>query len=216
MALDTQDQEVIKLLKQLKNTGGEYPQDLLEARRQRYLVRMAQIELGMGANMGIKNASRDQKVPDPSTATSTILETILIVALIAEASAVGYFYRDKVTDFLQKITSAPSVEEVTPPPVSTTMEVQGITPSPVLTSTSISPTLAESATGTPDAAFVEENNSAATQANSTPDPNGNNGNHYGQTPKPERTKENNDKPPKDNNNPPSNDKKDEPKPTKSK
>src|SRR5215213_2822179 len=198
MGYDAQDQEVIKLLKQLKKAGAEYPQDLLVARRQRYQVRMAQIGLGVGTNMGIKN----QRTSGPPSAAGTLLETILVVAILAEASAVGYFYRDKVTDFLQKITSGPSVEEVTPPPVPTTMEVQGITPSPVLTSTSISPTLAESATGTPDAAFVEENNSAATQANSTPDPNGNNGNHYGQTPKPERTKENNDQPAKDNNNPP--------------
>src|SRR5215212_7233028 len=214
MGYDTQDQEVIKLLKQLKQAGAEYPQDLLVARRQRYLVRMAQIGLGVGTNMGIKN----QRTSGPSPAAGTLLETILLVAIVAEASAVGYFYRDKVTNFLQKITSPAvvEVEEVSTLPVPTGFETQAVHPSPFLTATAISPTLTQSVSGTPAPNFIENDNAAATQASSTPDPNGNNGNHYGQTPKPERTKDNNEKPPKDNNNPPVKDNRDEPKPTKSK
>jgi hypothetical protein len=212
MGYDTQDQEVIKLLTQLKKTGAEYPQDLLVVRRQRYLVRMAQIGLGVGTNMGNKN----QRASGPLPAAGTLLETILLVAIVAEASAVGYFYRDKVTDFLQKITSPAVVEEVSTLPVPTVFETQAMTPSPFLTATVTSPTLAQSISGTPAPGFIENDNAAATQANSTPDLNGNNGNHYGQTPKPERTRENNNRPPQDNNNSHPNDNRDEPKPTKSK
>ena len=211
MGYDTQDQEVIKLLKQLKKADGEYPQDLLVARRQRYQVRMAQIGLGIGTNIGIK----DHRTSGPPSAAGTLLETILVVAILAEASAVGYFYRDKVTNFLQKITSPSAVEKVPTLSAPTILEIQGMTPSPFLTSTVISPSLTQSVSSTPVPSFIENNDTAATQANSTPDPNGNNGNHYGQTPKPERTKENNDQPAKDNNNPPPKDNRNEPKPTKS-
>src|SRR5215213_1021733 len=139
MGYDAQDQEVIKLLKQLKKAGAEYPQDLLVARRQRYQVRMAQIGLGVGTNMGIKN----QRTSGPPPAAGTLLETILLVAIVAEASAVGYFYRDKVTNFLQKITSPAVVEGVSTLPVPPGFETQAVPPSPFLTATTISPTLAQ-------------------------------------------------------------------------
>jgi hypothetical protein len=100
------------------------------------------------------------------------------------------------------------VQEVTPPPVHTELQIQGVTPSPPVTATLPSVTLSVSPTGTEltstpvPGVVVDDNNTIS--ANSTPAPNGNNGNHYGQTPKPQRTKEpknNNDQPPKDNSKP---------------
>lgn len=207
MEFDLQDQEIIKLLTKLKDARAEYPQGLLAARRQTYLKRMAEIGLGIGANTGIENAAKNGKVPSPSPATSTLLETALVVAIIAEAGTAAYFYRDKLADFFQTITTSTRVQEVTTPPIFTTLEVQGVTLSPVVTPTFLSPTISESPTGiaitpttTPNPGVIDDNIEGTTPANFAPVPNGNNGNHYGQTPKPERTREpndNNDQPPRD-------------------
>ena len=208
MEIDPQDEEIIRLLTKLKNAGAAYPEDMLAARRQSYLKQMAEIGMGFGANGGIKNAAKHAGSSSVSPATSTLLEGALVVAIIAETSAVAYFYRDKLTDLFKTITTVSKVQEVTPPPALTALEVQGVTPSPAVTSTLPSATISASPSGTivtlsstPMPGVVNKNG-VVNQANSTPAPNGNNGNHYGQTPKPERTKQpnTNDKPPKNNNN----------------
>jgi hypothetical protein len=207
MGFDAQDKEIVRLLTKLKDTDGKYPPDLLAARRQGYLKQMGQIGLGLGVGADIKNAVKSGRAPVLSSATSTVLESALVVAIVAETGTVAYFYRDKLSDFFQTITNEASGQEVTPPPVATELEIQGITPSPAVTATLPSVTLSISPTGTeltstPVPGVVEEGNTIS--ADSTPAPNGNNGNHYGQTPKPERTKEqknNNEKPLKDNSKP---------------
>jgi hypothetical protein len=129
------------------------------------------------------------------------------VAIVAETGTVAYFYRDKLADLFQTITNEASGQEVTPPPVQTELEVQGVTPSSAVTATLTSVTLSVSPTGTaltstPVPGGAEDNNTIS--ANSTPAPNGNNGNHYGQTPRPQRTKDpkgNNNQLPSDNSRP---------------
>jgi len=208
MGFDTQDKEIVRLLTKLKDTDGKYPPDLLAARRQGYLKQMGQIGLGLGVGAGLKNAVKGGKVPVLSSATSTILESALVVAIVAESGTVAYFYRDKLADIFRTIAKDVGVQEVTPPAVHTELEIQGVTPSPALTATLPSVTLSVSPTGTeltstPVPGVVVENNNTIS-ADSTPAPNGNNGNHYGQTPKPQRTKEpknNNNKPPKDHSRP---------------
>ena len=207
MGFDAQDKEIVRLLTKLKDTDGKYPPDLLAARRQGYLQQMGQIGLGIGLGVSIKNAVKGGKVPAFSSATSTILESALVVAIVAETGTVAYFYRDKLADIFNTITQEAGVQEVTPPPVHTELGIQGVTPSPAVTATLPSVTLSVSPTGTevtstPVPGVVDDNNTI--KIDSTPAPNGNNGNHYGQTPKPQRTKEpknNNDKPPKDNSKP---------------
>lgn len=218
MGFDAQDKEIVRLLTKLKESDGKYPPDLLAARRQHYLKQMGQVGLGMGVGAGIKNAIKSSKAPALSSTTSTILESALVVAIVAETGTVAYFYRDKLKEIVQKITKESRVQEVdtSPSPIPAGQEIQGVKPSPATNATlpsvtlSISPTTIE-LSSTPIPGVVEQNNT--TSASSTPDPNmnsgnnGNNGNHYGQTPKPERTKEpknnsNNDKPPKDNSKPP--------------
>ena len=202
MGFDAQDKEIVRLLTKLKDTDGKYPPDLLAARRQGYLKQMGQIGLGIGVGAGIKNAVKSGKAPVLSSATSTVLESALVVAIIAESGTVAYFYRDKLADIFRTIAKDAGVQEVTPPPVNTELGIQGVTPSPAVTATLPSVTLSVSPTGTeltstPVPGVVEDNNTI--NADSTPGPNGNNGNHYGQTPKPQRTKEpknNNDKPTK--------------------
>jgi hypothetical protein len=207
MGFDAQDKEIVRLLTKLKDTDGKYPPGLLAARRQGYLKQMGQIGLGIGVGAGIKNAVKSGKAPVLSSATSTVLESALVVAIVAESGTVAYFYRDKLADIFRTIAKDAGVQEVTPPPVNTELGIQGVTPSPAVTATLPSVTLSVSPTGTeltstPVPGVVEDNNTIS--ADSTPSPNGNNGNHYGQTPKPQRTKEpknNNDKPPKDNSKP---------------
>ena len=210
MGFDAQDKEIVRLLTKLKDTGGKYPPDLFAARRQGYLRQMGEIGLSIGAGAGIKNLAKGGKVPVLSSATSTVLESALMVAIVAETGTVAYFYRDKLADLFQTITKEVDGQEITPPPVHTETAIQGITPSPAVTATLPSATLALSPTGTeltststPMPGVVEEDNNTIS-ANSTPAPNGNNGNHYGQTPKPQRTREpenNNNQPPRDNSRP---------------
>jgi len=197
MGFDPQDKEIVRLLTKLKDTDGKYPPDLFAARRQGYLRQMGEIGLGIGVGVGTKNALKSGKAPAFSSATSTVLESALVVAIVAEAGTVAYFYRDKLAELFQTITKEARGQEVTPPPIHTELEIQGVTPSPAVTATLPSVTLSVSPTGTeltstPVPGVAEENNTIS--GNSTPAPGGNNGNHYGQTPKPQRTKE-----PKGNN-----------------
>jgi hypothetical protein len=204
MGFDPQDKEIVRLLTKLKDTDGKYPPDLFAARRQGYLRQMGEIGLGVGVGVSTKNAVKGEKAPAFSSATSTVLESALVVAIVAETGAVAYFYRDKLAELFQTITKEARGQEVTPPPVHTELEIQGVTASPAVTATLPSVTLSVSPTGTeltstPVPGFVEDNNTIS--ANSTPAPNQDNGNHYGQTPKPERTKDpnnNNVQSPKDN------------------
>jgi hypothetical protein len=224
MELQSKDQDVVQLLRKLKNAEAQYPEQMFVARRQMYLRRMAEIGMGIGVDTAIREPT---KAPPPSTAspvTSTLLETALVLAIMVEASAVAYFYRDKLADFFKTITSTPTTNGVTSlPVVSTATEIDGVTPSPAVTAltptvTLPSATLSSSPTGisvtltrTPIPGVVDQNSPASggstSQAASTPVPSGNTsdnddqGNHYGQTPKPERTIEpggNVDNPPQDN------------------
>lgn len=206
MDFDPQDQEIIRLLTRLKDADVAYPKDMLAARRGKYLKRMSEMGSGTGGDGGIKDGP-PEPMPSLSPAASTLLEGALVIAIIAETGAMAYFYRDKLADFFQTITTS-KVQEIPTQPVSTVaLEIQGITPSPAMISTLPSATLAADPTetvpvftNTPLPGLMDENSNVTTpanQTNSTPAPNagngnnGNNGNHYGQTPKPERTKENN-------------------------
>jgi hypothetical protein len=224
MGFDAQDKEIVRLLTKLKDADGNYPPDLLATRRDGYLRQMGEIGLVLAAGNGIKNAVKSTKPPVLSSATSTVLESALFVAIAAEAGTVAYFYRDKVADFFKSVTQETKVQEVSPSLVPTDVAVQGVSPSPAVaatlpsTSLAINPTEPESSS-TPVPDVAEQNNALSVDATPSPKDHNNNGNHYGQTPKPERTKEpkgndkdHNDKPPKDNPKPP----KDNPKPTKPK
>lgn len=232
MEPERKDQDIVNLLTKLKTAeAAQYPEQMFVARRQMYLRRMAEIGMGIGLDSGIKDPIKAPPASTTSAATSGLLEAALVVAIIVEATAVAYFYREKLADFFRTITSEPVVREVTPLPVaSNPTEIQGVTPSPAVTAvtptvTLPSATLSSSPTGimvtltrTPVPGVVEDNNDsgstgvAPSQGNSTPVPSGNTGNtgdnddqgnHYGQTPKPERTIEpggNINNPPQENGN----------------
>jgi len=222
MGFDAQDKEIVRLLTKLKETDGKYPPDLFAARRQSYVKRMGEVSMDLGAGLKIKNALNNVKTPTFSSATNYVLESALLVAIVAETGTVAYFYRDQLAGFVKKVIGQAYVQQVTPSPALVEQEIQGVTPSRAVPSTLPSVTLSASptepeATITPIPEVVNDDNPSNTQtsitlsAQSTPAPDEDNGHHYGQTPKPERTKEatgNNDqaskddpKPTKDNSRP---------------
>lgn len=205
MEYDPKDNEVINLLKKLKEANGAYPQEMMALRRQGYLRQVAEIGGAAGLAMGLRNTIKSSGGSGSPPAAGTLIETLLVVAIIAEAGAVAYFYRDKLADIFQSFSNEPRVEEVSKPPVmpSPVPEIE-FTPSPVATWT-------ETPLGTPTLEFVLEptkQGEESSQSVSTPEPGGsngnpsgltpqpdntdetdNNGNQYGLTPKPDRTKE---------------------------
>jgi len=194
MEYDPKDQEIIDLLTKLKNASREeYPRKLLASRRNQYLKHGAELGfgIGMGAKMMDAIKGRNGKAVVHSQVKSKLLETALAVAIVAEAGTLAYFYRDKIAELIEPTPSSPSVEEVTSPPVISSPLPQVTftaleTPTPVST-----PTIILTSTPLPEVTADNVNNvEENAQLTSTPNPNdnGNNGNHFGQTPKPERTK----------------------------
>jgi hypothetical protein len=135
-----------------------------------------------------------------------LLEAALVVAIVAEAGAAAYIYRDQISALVRSYASQPRVEEVTSVPAT---DFSPILPGPILsnpTEVTTTPSAEVTPSGTPipgaaasaaSSAGINDNNqnSPGIQSNSTPDPNGNNGNQYGLTPKPDRTRD-----PGNNNN----------------
>jgi len=212
MEFEPKDQEIVDLVAKLKNTNGGYPSELLAARRQTYLNQMAGMGLSAGIGTVLKNAAKNgngTSFAPPSA--GTLLEVVLVVAIVAEAGTLAYFNRDKVVEFVRGVSTESNVQEVTSPPVSTfsfpELEISGSPLSFVSTGTASEVPIGTPIPGTTEDLTVNNNEEATPMANSTPIPNlengnnnnnGNNGNHYGQTPKPERTKENNNhRPPND-------------------
>jgi hypothetical protein len=227
MEYDPKDNEVIHLLKKLKDSNGTYPPEMLSLRRQGYLKQVAEVSAGAGLAVALRNIAKGGRgAAGASSTAGTVVEALFVIALIAEAGAVTYFYRDKVAEYFQSITRSPKIEEVASPPVLTSpvAEMQ-TTPSPVITVTvtgtetltltpatpsGTPPTVLAAGTSLPDGETGVDAGSASTGipgstsstsstgsntgGTSAPtsvasDPNGNNGNHYGQTPIPERTKD---------------------------
>jgi hypothetical protein len=137
MEYDPKDNEVIHLLKKLKDSNGAYPPEMLAMRRQGYIKQVAEVSAGIGLAVALRNIARGGKGATGASSTAgTVVEALLVFALIAEAGAVTYFYRDKVAEYIQSITRSPKVEVVANPPVlSSPIADMQITPSPVITIT---------------------------------------------------------------------------------
>lgn len=188
MEVNPKDNDVFQLLKRIKDADGAYPQDLLSARRQGYLKQVAAVSGGMGLGFLFKNMLKMGKGAALTPTAGTLVEVLLVVAIVAEVSTVTYFYRDKLIQLIQDLVGSPKVEEVSNPPLVVSAvpnlmstfdalmeEIDTVTP---LSTPSM---LVEQATNQPSL-----ESTGGSQAVSTPDPT-NNGNQYGLTPKPERT-----------------------------
>lgn len=205
MDFDEKDTELIELLAKVKSTDSEYPVELLTFRRQQFMEELGEMGVFAGLGMGLEHSSSNSSM---SPVASSIVETVLVIAIVAEAGVVAFLNRDKLTEIFKSVSSATRVEQVSTSinPVSMPVELEltntaywDSTPAPSVTVTMTSslfpsPTgnlMAEgTSTGVPTASTLQN----TPQVTMTPDPKGNNGNHYGQTPKPERTKENGNNP----------------------
>ncbi len=137
MEYDPKDNEVIHLLKKLKDSNGAYPSEMLALRRQGYIKQVAQIGAGAGLAFGLRNIARGgQGAAGLSSTAGTFVEALLVVALVAEAGAVTFFYRSKLAEFFRSVTNSPHVQEVSGPPVpSSPIPEMTLTPSPAITLT---------------------------------------------------------------------------------
>jgi len=174
---------MITLLSSLKNIGGTYPPDLLAARRVNFMKQAAQLGLSVKPTIEGGKGPGPGRVP-PST--GALLETALVVAILAEAGAAAYLYRDKLVDLVQTLSS-PVIEVVQQPPTSLPSPVASVgtsigTETPEISAT---PAFTEQAggstAGSPGSASSSSSNIQPTQK---PNP----GLHLGTTPKPARTK----------------------------
>jgi len=198
MEFDPNNDEVIKLLTTLKNSNGAYPPELLATRKARYLQQVAQVGIAAGTGMGIKQILKGGNGAGVSPVAGTMLETILVVAIVAEAGALGYFYKDKLAELFNLALGKPNVEQTANPPIDNSL--------PVLQAESTaSPTITETPPGTPSPVIVINGTFVApsevvnpvgplnpvvnTVVNPVVVPTDRNGNQYGHTPIPERTKD---------------------------
>ncbi len=200
MEVDPKNIDVLQLLRKLKDTHGTYPQELLAVRRQGYLKQVTEVAGGAGLAIGLRNTVRNARgASGLPPAAGILLEGLLVLAIVVEASALAYFHRDQITDYFRSFTNQPKVEEVSGPPVVVNSQTPGIqmTPSPrALFAPLLTGTATETATpvltvtlqlaGQPTNPSTGQGSvSGGGQAVSTSAPsdggsgNGNNGNHYG-------------------------------------
>ena len=192
-----EDQKIIDLLNRLKDTGGKYPRKLLESRRQEYLRQVASISAGMGLVAGIKEVARPPQSGSPALLpafpASAIVEAILVVVIVIQAGIVAYRYRDRIADLFQPAISASTTSPMDGAGSSLSEDEVTDTPLGTETMTETQTAIVAGPNGTlvPSGSGSGAGNSAPGQDPSvtgTPDPNGDNGHHYGQTPKPTQEK----------------------------
>ena len=119
---------------------------------------------------------------------STLLETLLVIAIVAEAGVATYVYREKIAEFFSS-TFGPKVEQVSNP-INNSPEVavseeptESETPEGTVT---VTETLLPPGYTQPAQANDNNNGSGNTQVASTPNPTDDNGLHLGQTKQPSK------------------------------
>jgi hypothetical protein len=198
------EQDVIQLLANLKQAENNYPSDLLLSRREMFVKQAASAAVAMDTAMKMNNGTNAGNAAPaassaPAASIGKLLEIVLITAIVVEAGAAAYLYRDNIADFINSIFS-PRVEQVANPPDTVDIPNTGNagvteTPSATLTDTAVP-------TDTLLAAPLQNDNDNDNGAGggegsgsgggdnppavSTPEPT-KPGLHLGQTPRPERT-----------------------------
>lgn len=194
------DKDVFRVLERIKNSEGNYPQDLIESRRGAFTKQAAALALLI--NSGVTGANSSGTSQSASTVSSTasggttsgitgtssmgkILETALVVALVAEAGVAAYAYREKIADFFNSIFR-PKVEQMINPTTNSTnlntnngsdSDSPTVTPTVIVTETPLPP-------GYTHPVQADNTTSGNPQAASTAEPDGDNGKHLGQTKQP--------------------------------
>jgi len=213
------DNDILKLLSTLKDAENNYPSAMIQSRRDMYVKQAAAMALlsktaGDGTNAGGNGKSPRSGTPGAgSSSMGRFLEAALMITVAIEAGAAAYIYRDKIVEFINT-TIFPKVEVVSSPPedLSSTPAAIPMIGDESITGTPTQPftaTVTVTGTDTPSPAFVAPDDKGGSGVNggngvlqaveSTPTPNANPGNHYGNTPKPERTKDANNNSSSNNN-----------------
>lgn len=192
MDFEPEEQQIIDLLTKLKNQqNGVYPKNLLGSRRKIFLSQMASIGAGLGIGAGLKAATKSKLgsvLQLSNISASSLVETLLVVAIVAQASVIAYTYRDRIIDFVSSLSAPatptalimPATDTITPE--ATASDTPVVTETGTETATPVTPTGTVTSLSTAPASDSTPNNTAVA---STPvPPTGNPGNHFGQTPKP--------------------------------
>ena len=213
MEIEPEEQQIVDLLTKLKNRGGKYPKNLLESRRQVYLSQIASVGAGIGIGAGIKAVTKVSKAGSsvhlPAVSATSLIESVLVVAIVVQAGIVAYNYRDNIVDIFKSFSSVPTdvsipVTGSSVPDVVTSDTPVATIETPTVTETP-SVTVTVETTDTTEASSSESENGSTTSQDTTitetPQPHDDNGNHFGQTPRPPKpTQEKNvPKPTKANN-----------------
>ena len=194
------EKDVLQLLTSLKNSDNSYPKDMIESRRSNFAKQAAAMAVLMEAGVsGANSTSAGQSASTASTASSgssaagiggasmgKILETALVIAIIAEAGVAAYIYREKIAEFFNSIFN-PQAEQVANPPNNSPdlnsnsqpgTEFSTETPVVTVSETPIPP-------GYTPAVQADDSDNGDSQVSSTPAPtNDDNGLHLGQTKQP--------------------------------
>jgi len=193
-----EEKQVVELLSKLK-ASGTYPKDMLYSRRQQFIRQVASAGLGMSVGTGLKHATKSGQGATPTAATTVtgkIIETVLIAAIVVEVGTTAYIYRQKIADFFKTLTGPDAGETIPQPNNNSSSSEPIILPTLTVPPTSETPSATTSPFDTllPTAFQQNSNNNTNNSSDATiatPIPTDNNGNRYGQTPKPEQTKDNN-------------------------
>jgi hypothetical protein len=201
MEYNEQDNDVIRLLRQLREAEGGYPVEMMTSRRRGYVKQIAALGIGAGVGVALKASAKGAGGSSIPPIAGTIVETILIVAIVIEAGVVAITNREKVLELFRSTSSQPAVAQIstsTPDsaiPVVEPMLIDTLEPTQIVveTFTAVSTPspdmlLFTDMTDMNDMNVDDVDAEADLQSNSTPAPNDDNGNHYGQTPIPARTK----------------------------
>jgi hypothetical protein len=207
------DKDVLKLLTSLKNSETQYPKDLVESRRDAFTKQAAAMAVLVKAGIHGNGTGASQTASTTTSSGATagiggvsmgkLLETLLVIAIVAEAGVATYVYREKIAEFFSS-TFGPKVEQVSSPvnnsPEIAVSEDPTASETPEETVTVTETPLPPGYTQPAQANDNNNNGSGNTQAESTPDPTDDNGLHLGQTKQPSKEpKQNESNDSKDNN-----------------
>jgi hypothetical protein len=209
------DQDILQLLTGLKNAENKYPSDMISSRRDIYVKQAAAMAgLAKAGKNGVNSTGEGPSAPSSSAgftpSIGKLLEIALITALMVEAVVVAYFYRDRIRDLINNVMP-PRVEHITNPSDDPVLIQETPTAGTEIITETLAPTVTVTVTDetpvpliAPDSYNPDSNNNESNeggQVNATPVPKDNPGNHYGNTPKPERNKDSEDASPnKDKSN----------------
>lgn len=199
MDFEPEEQQIVELLTRLKNQqDGAYPKKLLASRRQVFLGQMASIGAGLGIGAKLKTAAKSSKAGSvshlSSFSVSSLVETLLVVAIVAQAGVIAYTYRDRIVDFVNSLSgiTTPTADSI--PVTGSSVPEVVVSDTPIVTVTPIetpTTTVTVISSNTTSSDITSNGDIQNTTVVETPQPANNNpGNHFGQTPKPTQEKNN--------------------------